>query len=84
MKTIETKYHGPTNFRGSRISATDCGDHTIYISYDNALNSDDAHKAAAIALRKKLNWSGPMQGGHTKAGMVWVFVDHGNMIESEN
>lgn len=84
MKAIETKYHGPTNTKGSRISATDCGDHTIYISYDSALNSDDAHKAAAIALREKLNWSGPMQGGHTKNGMVWVFEDRGQRIESAN
>ncbi len=31
MKTITTKYHGPTNFAGSRVSATD-GENRIILS----------------------------------------------------
>ncbi len=52
MQAIETKYIGPTNYRGSRIKAT-CERGSISISYDNALNSDDAHIAAADALVAK-------------------------------
>lgn len=80
MKTIETKYHGPGNVRGSRYSATDCGDHKVFVSTDHALNSDENHKAAATALRDKLGWKEQMIGGNTKAGMVWVFVGAGSPV----
>lgn len=73
MQTITTKYAGPTDHRGSRIVATSASGHRISISYDSSLNSEDAHKKGAIALREKLGWSKPMVGGHTKEGMVWVF-----------
>jgi hypothetical protein len=76
MKSIETTYHGPTNTRGSRISATD-GDNRVSVSYDSALSSEENHQKAAMELRTKLEWTGRMIGGHTKAGMVWVFVGGG-------
>ncbi len=74
MKSIETKYHGPTNFKGARFTATD-GDNRVTVGYDHALNADENHKAAAMALKTKLAWKGSMQGGHTKTGMVFVFAD---------
>lgn len=55
MKAIITKYHGPTNTRGSRITATD-GDNRISLSMDDALNHDANHDAAAAALCRKLKW----------------------------
>ena len=37
MQAIVTKYHGATNFKGSRISATaEAG--RIYLSWDDSLN----------------------------------------------
>ena len=52
--TIETAFHGPTNTRGSRISAT-CkrdSDRTYreFMYYRHELNSDANHLAAAEQL----------------------------------
>lgn len=73
MQTIETKYHGPTNARGSRISATasSCRKR-VWISYDHALNAENNHRAAARKLMAALNWTGRYVGGHTQTGMVFV------------
>ena len=75
MKAITTKYIGPTNYRGSRIKAVAEGGNSITLSYDDALNSDQNHLAAAVALRDKMNWkdSGKLLGGGTEKGYVFVF-----------
>jgi len=76
MQTIETKYHGPTNYKGSRISATASGGGgRVMLSYDDALNSEDNHKAAVLALMEKMDWLGTVHGGKTKRCMVWVFTE---------
>lgn len=74
MQTITTKYHGCTNTRGSKISATASGGARIYTSYDHSLNLDDNHRAAALKLMEKLNWEGEYIGGETKDGMVFVYA----------
>ncbi len=87
MQAIETKYIGPSNYRGSRIKAT-CERGSITISYDDALNSDDAHIAAADALVAKFvkedekrygtnrnPWSAKRIMGGLKKTNVHVFVD---------
>lgn len=84
MQAIETKYHGPTNTKGSRISAR-CEAKRIYVGYDHSLDIDDNHKAAAKALRDAMGWNtdnyGKMYGGHTKDGMAWVFAFDWLVIE---
>ena len=76
MQTITTKYFGATNFKGSRIKATNSSKAaSVTIGYDHALNLDGNHKKAAKKLKTKLNWDGKLYGGHTEPGMVWVFVD---------
>lgn len=56
MQAIVTKYHGSTNTRGSRISATaEAG--RIMLSWDHALNGSDNHMAAAQALADKMGWT---------------------------
>ena len=73
MQTIKTKYHGPTNARGSRISATASGCRKrVTVSYDHALNAENNHKAAALKLMESLNWTGQYVGGHAQTGMVFV------------
>ena len=76
MKAIRTRYHGPSNVKGSRISATD-GErypgHTLVMSYDAALNSDDMHRKAAYACRDKMGWKGELTGGGFQNDMYWVF-----------
>lgn len=54
-QAIRTRYHGPTNTRGSRISAK-CGAGRVSVPYDHALNLYDNHAAAARALLAKLGW----------------------------
>jgi hypothetical protein len=80
MKAISTKYHGPTNTRGSRISATD-GDTTIFVSYHD--DAREPHDVAALALCKKLGWSGTLIRGGTKTGNVYVWAQFGtyNVLE---
>ena len=77
MQTIETKYVGPSNVKGSRIIATSASGKRAIVSYDSALSSEDAHMVGVKALCAKLDWHGKLAGGHTKNGMVWVFV-HGS------
>lgn len=74
MKAIFTKYHGPTNTRGSRISASDEDGNRITISYPHELSGEDVHRKAAQALCDKMGWTGEMvAGGHSK-GYVFVFT----------
>ena len=82
MQTIETKYLGATNYKGSRIKATqsanfgsDYKPKTITVHYDHALNADGNHQEAARKLKAKLGWEGEMHGGTTSRGYVWVFVN---------
>lgn len=86
--TIETAYHGPTNTRGSRISAT-CkrdSDRTFrkIVSYDPAITPDVNHHRAAEALMRimeiELHYPGcdPFQivargyGGRSDAGYHYI------------
>lgn len=56
MQAIVTRYFGPTNFRGSRIKAT-CEATTIFPDYDDGLDLEGNHDAAARALIVKLGWN---------------------------
>ena len=77
MQTIQTKFIGPTNTRPSRVKAS-CDAGNITVSWDYGLNTDENHMSAANQLRQKLEWDqdcyAEMVGGHTKLGMVFVFV----------
>jgi len=70
-QAITTKYHGPTNTRGSRISATAQAGR-ITIAYDHALDDTQNHAAAACALAKKFGWNGEWKGGGTGRICVWT------------
>lgn len=73
MKAIKTTYHGPTNFRGSRIKATDEDGNSVYIPYPHELNSTEGHRKAAHALMEKMGWSGEVVTGSLKKCYVHVF-----------
>lgn len=83
MKAIETRYVGPTNFRGSRIIASDMDGNKVIIPYPHHLWGADPHRAAAIALCKKMNWMGRLIGGATKKGYTFVFVELSEVFEVE-
>lgn len=75
MKAIITKYHGPTNTKGSRISASDSDGNRVYISYPHELSGEAVYRAAAEALRVKMGWPELHEiGGGTKDGYVFVFA----------
>ena len=75
MQAIITKYHGPTNTRGSRISATAANGARCSIGHDSALNEDANHAAAAIKLCKRIGWKGALMCGSLPTGYVFVWVD---------
>lgn len=75
MVAIETRYLGPTDKHGSRYKATAGSGSSRTISTDTALDDAANHQRAALALTQQLQWmfKGPLMGGSTKRGMVWVF-----------
>ena len=73
MKAIVTKYRGPGNVRGSRITASDNDGNRVTLSYDPAISSDENHIRAAVALCVKMNWHGTMAQGSLKNCEVFVF-----------
>jgi hypothetical protein len=73
MQAIQTKYIGPSNVRGSRVKAiAQAG--SVTLEWDDALNRDDNHLAAAKALATKLSWDyGEFIAGTLPDGNdVWV------------
>ncbi len=74
MQAITTKYHGPGNSRGARISATSASGQRIYISYPYDLSDIHVHAKAALALCAKLGWEGDLFGGGSQDGYVFVFA----------
>ena len=75
MKAIETRFHGPTNRRGSRVIATEPDGSSHTHPWDYALNSTQNHASAARALADKLGWNAPQVGGALKNSCVWVFTE---------
>lgn len=67
MQAIITKYLGATNHKGSRLKAK-CEAGSITVSYDHALNGPENHRAAAVALAEKLEWSGDLVSGCLPSG----------------
>ena len=74
MKAIRTHYLGATNYRPSRIVASDEDGHRITISYQSELGTSDAHRRGADALCAKMGWQGEMIEGSMGNGFVFVFT----------
>jgi hypothetical protein len=78
MNAIVTRYIGPSNRRGSRITARSAAGH-LTVEYDDAFNSEENHRLAARALKVKLRWTervhGELRGGVMPNGdYSWVMV----------
>jgi hypothetical protein len=66
-QAIQTKFLGPTNFRGARVKATaDAG--SITLSWDYGLGVEGNHRAAAVALANHYGWPTDMVGGGLPGG----------------
>ena len=73
-QAILTRYHGPTNSRGSRITATAWGG-SVTVPYSHECNSETNHARAAQALCEKLGWHRTgWVGGGTPDERGWCFV----------
>lgn len=84
MQYIKTKYLCPTNHKGSRIKATASGGQTLTIPYDHALNVDDLHTKAAMALAARLGWCADKYAcGRDDNGHVFVPVTYANTHKLE-
>ena len=83
MQAITTRYHGPGNVRGSRISATTASGKRVYHECDDAVHVDRQHRDAAIKLCKLLDWHGTMvEGGLTSGGeRVFCFIHPDDCFE---
>jgi len=82
MQAISTRYHGPTNTRGSRITAK-CAAGKVTIPYSYEFSGQQAHRIAAETLASKLGWTGQhygkLAGGQLHNGdYAFVFAKHGN------
>jgi hypothetical protein len=82
MKAIVTKYLPATNFRGSRIKASDLDGNSITIPYPHELNwsNGETHRKAAIALCDKMGWYGRLVQGSLKTGYAFVWDGGTNII----
>lgn len=84
-QVIITRYHGPTNYRGSRISAT-CWRGKVVLSYDHTLDSDDNHRQAATMLCQKMNNEDrekyrPRYGNDYRGG--WITLAEGELPDGK-
>ena len=73
MQAIETKYLGPTNFRGARIKATAQAG-SITVGWDHALNVEENHDAAARAFILRYGWHGSWIRGAAPSNRGNVYV----------
>lgn len=78
-QAITTKYHGPTDHRGSRVTAK-CDAGRITVPWDHSLDSTENHAAAVRALIHKLGWNGTFYLGGTSDGYVAVWAEKGARI----
>src|SRR5215471_7108661 len=74
MIAITTRYLGQTNYKTSRVRAESANGQTLTLNWDNALNGDGNHRAAARALIEKYGWGKHawFSGGMKDNSTVWV------------
>jgi hypothetical protein len=78
LACIVTKFHGPTDTKGSRISARRGdhrpGDKTAWVSYDHEYSGVQAHAAAALKLIEicGLDWVLSRSAGFTADAYIFT------------
>jgi hypothetical protein len=78
MKAIFTKYLPCTDTKNSRIKAFAEGVGSVTIGYPHEFHGEKAHAQAALALARKIGWTGTLLGGggpENFPGYVFVFED---------
>lgn len=74
MIAILTKYLGPTDNRSSRVRVTTSNGHRLIVPWDDNLNADENHRAAAFKLCNKMGWTGDLASGGPKDGAAHCFI----------
>ena len=69
MQAIITKYLGCTDKLGSRVKAI-CEAGRLTMPWDDSLNIEENHHAAAVALAHKLGWDTEFYGDLISGGMA--------------
>ena len=75
LRSIITRYLGPTDCRGTRIVADAGKGARLTMPYDHALNTNENHAEAAKALCLKMGWDKVQaiySGGHESGVYVHV------------
>ena len=86
MKAILTRYHGPTNTRGARISATADGWGRVSIPYPDELSGDACRwEAVKRLLDKGFTYHGNhahnlVAGGLPNGDTVFCFANSGDYV----
>jgi len=85
MQAIITKFHGATNTKPSRVSATCYSTkklgRRVMLSWDHGLDTEDMHRAAVNALCEVMGWTSG-EGGYAwipgampdESGFAWVYA----------
>jgi hypothetical protein len=83
IRAITTKFHGPTNTRGSRVSATN-GTERVTLHWNHGIDVPSNHTAAAEALARKLEWQGSWHiGALPGSGFCFVCVSSGRLMPGD-
>lgn len=81
-QSITTRFIAPTNTRGSRAGATSSAGLRKQIAWDDELNEDENHRAAAVTMIREQGWGNAVWvAGYGKDGeRVWVATDSRQVI----
>ena len=70
LQAITVRFRGPTNHNGARLIAR-CEAGRLTVGWDYALNHEDNHIQAAMALAKRFGWvASESEGIHTEWAMA--------------
>lgn len=72
-QAIVTRYHGPTNSRGARVSARAAAG-KVTIPWAHELDVERNHRRAAIALCERFGWKGQLYEGGLPDGTGNCYV----------
>jgi len=73
MLAITSKYHGPTNTRGSRVRATANG-HMVTVPWAAEWDAEQNHREACKRLCDKLGWNADRFFGGVLDDGRWAWV----------
>lgn len=64
VRILVTRYHGPTNTRGSRVSARVPSGRRLTLSWDYSMGTEANHERVACELAEIMGWDPPTMAGN--------------------